>query len=378
MPPAPRFRGAHLLLAGLLVGWIACAASTSAADSVIISEFAASNSNGLRDEDGAYSDWIELFNGGTSTVNLLNWALTDSASDLAKWKFPAANLPPNGFLVVFASGKNRRVPGAPLHANFQLSAGGEYLALVRADGSIASEFNPFPEQFANISYGIGQNLQVTSLITNNSPALVFVPSNNTLGLTWTATELQRLRLARGHERRRLRELRRRFRREKHPCEHRRLRHGHGGERAGELVATGGGVHGEPRDDQLLEHRQRGKLRWRSDVSRIHHRCGREQFRYRSHGHSHHPDERRVDVRCEQRRRLPLHHRCEPLRVSLAARGKRYSRDVHAGGGPNTRSASRSTSVAVARHWNSSPRRAAIPPTMRTSASSATRRAVGSR
>src|SRR5437867_128429 len=41
-----------------------------AADRVIISEFVASNSNGLRDEDGDYADWIELFNAGTNTVDL--------------------------------------------------------------------------------------------------------------------------------------------------------------------------------------------------------------------------------------------------------------------------------------------------------------------
>ncbi len=180
-------RAACLIPLCFLRGWYAYPASASAADNVIISELAASNGNGLRDEDGAYSDWIELFNAGTNTVSLLNWSLTDSPGDLAKWKFPATNLPPNGFLVVFASGKNRRVAGAPLHTSFNLSAGGEYLALVRVDGSIASEYNPFPEQFANISYGIGQNLQVTSLVSNKSPALIFVPSNNTLGLTWTTT-----------------------------------------------------------------------------------------------------------------------------------------------------------------------------------------------
>jgi hypothetical protein len=181
------FAGACFFPLIFAVGWMATAVSVEAADDVIISEFAASNSNGLRDEDGAYSDWVELFNSSTSTVNLLDWALTDSAGDLAKWRFPATNLPPNGFLVVFASGKNRRVPGAPLHTSFNLSSGGEYLALVRTDGSIAFEFAPFPEQFANISYGIGQNLQITSLVSNKSSALVLVPSNNTLGVTWTAT-----------------------------------------------------------------------------------------------------------------------------------------------------------------------------------------------
>src|SRR5262249_62316901 len=70
---------------------------------------------------------------------------TRRSSDL---RFPSTNVPPNGFLIVFASGKNRVVPGAPLHANFSLNASGEYLALVKPDGvTIAREFAPrFPEQ----------------------------------------------------------------------------------------------------------------------------------------------------------------------------------------------------------------------------------------
>src|SRR5688572_30623476 len=159
-------------------------APLSAQDTVFISEFVASNSNGLRDEDNDFSDWIEIFNGGTNTVNLDGWFLTDTAGNLTRWRFPATNLPPNGFLVVFASSKNRAVPGAPLHANFSLSAGGEYLALVRPDGvTVASEFAPFPEQMPNISYGIGQNLQVTVLVSNTSPARVFVATND-IGRSW--------------------------------------------------------------------------------------------------------------------------------------------------------------------------------------------------
>src|SRR5436190_13605553 len=98
---------------------------------VEITEFMASNSHGLRDQDGDYSDWIELHNAGTNTVNLAGWFLTDDENDLAKWAFPATNLLANGYLVVFASGKNRAVAGAELHANFSLSAAGEYLALVK-------------------------------------------------------------------------------------------------------------------------------------------------------------------------------------------------------------------------------------------------------
>src|SRR6266496_1516946 len=106
-----------------------------AAETVTISEFMAANHSTLLDEDGDSSDWIELFNSGTNAVNLGGWFLTDDSLNLSKWMFPGTNLSPNSFLVVFASGKNRAVAGAPLHTSFNLSSGGEYLALVHPDGT---------------------------------------------------------------------------------------------------------------------------------------------------------------------------------------------------------------------------------------------------
>src|SRR3989440_10434674 len=143
---------------------------------VIISEFMASNSRTLADQDGDYSDWIELHNETAAPVNLGGWSLTDDAADLMKWRFPATNLFANGYLVLFASGKNRAVAGSQLHTSFSLSANGEYLALVKPDGAtIASEYAPqFPEQFQDISYGIGQNIQVTKLVSNTSLVRVFI------------------------------------------------------------------------------------------------------------------------------------------------------------------------------------------------------------
>jgi hypothetical protein len=123
---------------------------------VLISEFLAVNNGGLTDEDGDASDWLEIHNAATNAVNLAGWRLTDDADDFAKWTFPATNLPPGGFLVVFASGKNRSTPGGRLHTSFNLSADGEYLALIQPDGfTIASEYAPaFPPQQANVSYGL--------------------------------------------------------------------------------------------------------------------------------------------------------------------------------------------------------------------------------
>src|SRR5688572_19193127 len=106
-----------------------------AADNLLITEFMAANSGTLLDEDGDSSDWIEIHNAGTNVANLNGWFLTDKAGDLTQWRFPGTNLAPHAFLVVFASGKDRRAPGAPLHTNFRLDNTGEYIALVRPDGT---------------------------------------------------------------------------------------------------------------------------------------------------------------------------------------------------------------------------------------------------
>jgi hypothetical protein len=129
----------------------------AAAQDVLITEFMAANTTTLRDENLDSSDWIEVYNAGTNIVNLSGWYLTDSVVNLLKWGFPATNLSANGFLVVFASGKNRATAGAPLHTNFKLDATGEYLALVRSNGAtltVTTQFQPtYPPQSNDISYG---------------------------------------------------------------------------------------------------------------------------------------------------------------------------------------------------------------------------------
>ena len=40
---------------------------------VRINEFMADNQNGIRDEDGSHQDWVELYNGGSTPVDLAGW-----------------------------------------------------------------------------------------------------------------------------------------------------------------------------------------------------------------------------------------------------------------------------------------------------------------
>jgi hypothetical protein len=129
---------------------------------IIISEFMAINNNTLQDDDGDYSDWIELHNPGTENVNLQNWYLTDDKSNLYKWEFPAIILGPDEYIVVFASDKNRKKITADLHTNFKLSGSGEYLALIEPDmKTISYSFgNSYPAQEKDVSYGVLNGIHV--------------------------------------------------------------------------------------------------------------------------------------------------------------------------------------------------------------------------
>jgi CotH kinase protein/Chitobiase/beta-hexosaminidase C-terminal domain/Lamin Tail Domain len=126
----------------------------ASARNFVISEFMALNSNGSMDDDGDRSDWIEIQNRGPIAANLEGCYLTDTETNLTKWRFPNILVPANGFLLVWASGKDRLNPSAPLHTNFRLAGSGEYLALLDPNTNVISEFAPaFPPQQPNISYG---------------------------------------------------------------------------------------------------------------------------------------------------------------------------------------------------------------------------------
>ncbi len=165
----------HTLTAAVLISCTVCA--LRAQERVWITEFSAINDRCLDDEDRDESDWIELYNAETSEVSLEGWFLTDSRKDLTRWEFPAVTLGPGDYLVVFASGKDRRDPAGELHTSFKLSGDGEYLALVRPDGiTTASEFFPiYPIQAPDISYGLATVTSELVLLPQGAPAKTCVP-----------------------------------------------------------------------------------------------------------------------------------------------------------------------------------------------------------
>jgi hypothetical protein len=152
----------------------------------VITEFVAANGTGLRDADGEFSDWIEVHNPEATVASLAGWFLTDDAQNPTQWQLPAVTVPEHGFLVVFASGKNRAPATGELHTNFKLSRDGGYLALVRPDGhTVATEFTPaYPRQIADVSYGTAMVAQTDRLVVSNAVARLHVPTDDRYGQAW--------------------------------------------------------------------------------------------------------------------------------------------------------------------------------------------------
>ncbi|MDB4387364.1 lamin tail domain-containing protein [Akkermansiaceae bacterium] len=145
-----------------------------------ISEIVADNDGSHLDEDNDESDWVELYNDGAGSVDLGGWSLTDDDANLQKWVFPpGATIGSQGYLVVFASGKNRRVPGNEYHTNYSLKRSGEYLGLIQADGSTVEHdyAAQYPGQFSGASYGVSQTGGSSQLLATGAPGQAAVPTS---------------------------------------------------------------------------------------------------------------------------------------------------------------------------------------------------------
>jgi hypothetical protein len=157
--------------------------------SIIISEIMAHNRSTLQDEDGAFSDWIELYNTTNQAVSLDGWHLTDQVEVPTLWTFPDVSIPAHSYLIVFASQKDRTNSTSELHANFALDEAGEYLALLRDDLTVEFAFDPsFPSQSPDVGYGIELvGSVVGTVIDEGSTGRYLVPTNSeALASNWNA------------------------------------------------------------------------------------------------------------------------------------------------------------------------------------------------
>lgn len=116
---------------------------------LIINELMASNDSVVADELGEYDDWIEIYNAGSSTVNIGGYHLSDRFDNLDKWVFPPGVLvPADGYITVWVDKDDEQ---GNLHTSFKLSGGGERIILSNADLAIVDSTG-FAEQLTDISY----------------------------------------------------------------------------------------------------------------------------------------------------------------------------------------------------------------------------------
>ncbi|MCR5274507.1 MAG: lamin tail domain-containing protein [Clostridiales bacterium] len=108
---------------------------TVAYTEVVFSEIMSANRITLPDEDGDFSDWIELWNPGKKTCDLTGWFLSDDRTDPLQWEIPSLTLAPGERRVIFCSGKDRA--GDELHTNFSLDRDGGVIVLASPEGGIA-------------------------------------------------------------------------------------------------------------------------------------------------------------------------------------------------------------------------------------------------
>ncbi len=117
-----------------------------------INEIMASNNNTVADEFGEYDDWIEIFNGGTTTVWLGDKYLSDDHFTPSKWQMPDVEIHSGDFLLFWADENTQQ---GDFHTNFKLGTGGEEIGIYDSESTSYAEidFFEFGAQATDVSFG---------------------------------------------------------------------------------------------------------------------------------------------------------------------------------------------------------------------------------
>lgn len=129
---------------------LAAAAGPNAHSELIINEIMQSNIDCIMDDLNEFPDsWVELYNDGTSPVNLSGYALGDETSPSKAFKLPARTIPAKGFVVIYCDKE-----GSNLHTDFRLDSGkGGAVYLFKGDEIIDKIENWKKQPAPNIAYG---------------------------------------------------------------------------------------------------------------------------------------------------------------------------------------------------------------------------------
>jgi hypothetical protein len=95
-----------------------------------------------------YGDWIEIYNAGSSSVNLYNYTVTDDITQPGKYRINYTNyISAHSYKLIWADQENYHS-----HTNFALDNDGEFIALINPGGTIVDSIT-YKKQIPDISYG---------------------------------------------------------------------------------------------------------------------------------------------------------------------------------------------------------------------------------
>ena len=122
------------------------------ANTIVINELLAINSDLLYDNAGDDDDWFEIYNYGDLPILVNNLCFTDNKTEPCKWKIDTTEnlfLGPDEHMLFWADGEPEEGFN---HTSFKLSGDGEYLGIFNEDSTLIDQCY-FGAQTANISYG---------------------------------------------------------------------------------------------------------------------------------------------------------------------------------------------------------------------------------
>ncbi len=143
--------------------------------SLVINEIMASNFSEVSDQDGEFDDWVELYNGGSTAVNLSGFYLSDNEYILDKWTFPNITIQPNDYLIIWCDTAGGTQSG--LHTTYRLSSDQEEVYLTDPSGAVLDAVHyvnmPTDVAYARVPNGTGimmhqaQTYDATNQSTNS-------------------------------------------------------------------------------------------------------------------------------------------------------------------------------------------------------------------
>ena len=151
-------------------GYLEYVASLRVSGSTLkINEIMSSNLITLADEDGDYSDWVELTNTGSEPMDISGYALSDDESAPRDWIFPDGTvINPGEYLVVFLSGKDKVGKNGELHASFRLNSFNDTILCANVQGKILDIWG-IPEPGDDVSIGIDPSSNERIYISHPTP-----------------------------------------------------------------------------------------------------------------------------------------------------------------------------------------------------------------